>query len=662
MRFSRSLETSANRYHLTVYCGGEAHFRKTSSSQCEVVELPEINRWGARRAKFAAVAAALRGGSVLYLDPNAIVLEDLEEFWGGDRILGLPVALGCQAAGVDRFHPWPWRPDLVNRRYLRAGAFFAPAARCSFFDRLWTASLDDEMWRSCAAPGIPADQHFLSALVNLWDEPVRFLDPHILGPEGFLQSGEVQVRRLGSHLVNRRSGKTLLLAQLGDTELSPELFHSLPGEVTALLSERSGCAEFVHQSPPTPSEHAAIAVQPRASITPLDPDRLALRPGEIVFVHIRLGNASPSALSSRHQPPVNASYHWLTGDGQIAVWDGLRTALPFDLTPGATAGFPIGVMAPEQEGEYELRIALVQEQVAWFDGATQPASVPAVVRAGTDDSTPAACAYRGVFLRRNPELELSPSANACAVPLQPVPVQLTPLVLLALSRFGSSAALVDEVFPHASRELYATIEELVEQTVLLRTEGKCLITGCGRSGTKYAAALLSAAGLRIGHETMGRDGIASWLLAALPAAPGWGPSGEDFHFRTILHQVRNPLAAISSMQTIQPTSWRYICQHVPCSMEDPLLFRCATYWREWNLKAESIAAWSYRLEDIDSAWEELCARLALPATREALNAVARNLNTRKGSFENVTWDDLKNLDPRLCLAVQEQAARYGYQI
>ena len=662
MRFSRSLETSGNRYHLTVYCGGEAHFRKTGSSPFDVVALPELNQWGVRRAKFPAVAAGLRGGSVLYLDPNAIVLEDLEEFWGGDRILGLPVAVGGQTAGVDRFHPWPRRPDLVNRRYLRASACFAPAARRSFFDRLWTASLDDEMWRSCAAPGVPADQHFLSALMNLWDEHVRSLDPHILGPEGFLQSGEVQVRCLGSHLVNRRSGKTLLLAQFGDTEPSPELFHSLPGEVMALLSERAGCAEPVHQAPPAPSEPAAIAVQPRASITLLDPDRLALRPGEIAFVHIRLVNASPATLSSRHQPPVNASYHWLTGDGRIAVWDGLRTPLPSDLTPGAAAEFPIGVMAPEQEGEYELRIALVQEQVAWFNGTTPPALLPTVVRAGAEDSTPAACAHRGFFLRRNPELELTASANACTVPLQPEPVPLSPLALLALSRFGSSAALVDEVFPHAGRELYATIEELVEQTVLLRTEGKCLITGCGRSGTKYAATLLSAAGLRIGHETMDRDGIASWLLAALPAAPGWGPSGEDFHFRTILHQVRNPLAAISSMQTIQPASWRYICQHIPCSMEDPLLFRCVTFWREWNLKAESIAAWSYRLEDIDSAWEELCARLALPATREALNAVSRNVNTRKGSFENVTWDDLKNLDSRLCLAVQEQAARYGYQI
>lgn len=37
-----------------------------------------------------------------------------------------------------------------------------------------------------------------------------------------------------------------------------------------------------------------------------------------------------------------------------------------------------------------------------------------------------------------------------------------------------------------------------------------LITGCGRSGTHFTARLLQEIGLDVGHETLGKDGVASW--------------------------------------------------------------------------------------------------------------------------------------------------------
>lgn len=762
INFARSLENSANDYYLVVYCDSEAHFRELGGPRCEIVELPEVRCLGAQRAKFAAVFAALRGGSVLYLDADAIVLEDLGGFWGGDCLRGIRVDLTNNTAIADRFRPWPNHSELINRHYMTAGGFFAPAGRYSFFDRLRDASLDDGTWQKYVVPGVPCDQHFLSAFVNRCEEQVHFLDPQVFGPEGFLKGGHLRVRRCGDRLVNRQSGKTLRLVLFGETEQVPELLRSLPLHIASFLFERiastiptlddalagvyaalgpllaphpadslanhilqnvlarlpalagtrvstpdaipaivfsdrggalrdsvnsvrdrcgwkrvpvwgSSCGLTVFALPldegkAVPFDADTVVAQPRASVTVLQPGQVVLCPGVRSSIRIRLTNTSGSVLSSRYHAPVWASYHWLTRDGQTVVWDGLRTVLPFDLHDGDTAEFPVEFLAPEKEGEYVLKLAVVQEQIAWFD-TTPEASVPAIIRTGPPDfsipghrPTSPECTHQNVFLIRNPELVLTSRADTFTFPSRPDPIQLAPLALSVLNRFGDSAASVDELFPHADPDIYAAVETLIESAVLLHTEVKCLITGCGRSGTKYMASLLSAAGLHVGHETMGRDGIASWLLAAMPAPPGWGPPGECFHFQTVLHQVRQPLAVIASMQTAQLASWRYICEHIPCSLEDPLLFRCATYWREWNLKAESIATWRYRLEDIDYVWEDLCAHLGLTCSREVLDTVRRDVNSRKGRYQNVSWDDLKTLDRSLCLAIQEQAVRYGYPI
>ena len=55
----------------------------------------------------------------------------------------------------------------------------------------------------------------------------------------------------------------------------------------------------------------------------------------------------------------------------------------------------------------------------------------------------------------------------------------------------------------------------------------CLLTGCGRSGTRYIALLANELGRRIGHEQPGKDGIASWVMAVEDdRAPGYAmPTG-----------------------------------------------------------------------------------------------------------------------------------------
>jgi len=236
----RSLENSPNDYRLTVYCDDGMHFRELTGPRCEIVELAEMKRLGAKRAKPTAFATALREGSVIYLDADAIVLENLDGMWGGSEIRGCDDDLQYCPFILDKIRPWPAEPTLVNRRYINSGAFFAPVDRYPFFEHLRLASLDDAIWRKYTLDNYLYDNHFLCAFINLRDEPIDFIDPQVFGWRGFLEGGQIKVRRYGSCLANRRTGKSLAIILFAGIQQTPEVLRSLPVDIAALIFERIG--------------------------------------------------------------------------------------------------------------------------------------------------------------------------------------------------------------------------------------------------------------------------------------------------------------------------------------------------------------------------------------------------------------------------------------
>ena len=68
---------------------------------------------------------------------------------------------------------------------------------------------------------------------------------------------------------------------------------------------------------------------------------------------------------------------------EIAVWDGLRTELPYALSSGEVEDLFVSVQAPAEPGDYVLEITLVQETVQWYDDAIAglPVRVQATVTA-----------------------------------------------------------------------------------------------------------------------------------------------------------------------------------------------------------------------------------------------------------------------------------------
>ena len=63
---------------------------------------------------------------------------------------------------------------------------------------------------------------------------------------------------------------------------------------------------------------------------------------------------------------VHLCYHWLDRDGKVVVLDGLRTALPTTLQPGAIVPLRAKVAYPKEPGDYILEFDLVHELVTWF--------------------------------------------------------------------------------------------------------------------------------------------------------------------------------------------------------------------------------------------------------------------------------------------------------
>jgi hypothetical protein len=163
---------------------------------------------------------------------------------------------------------------------------------------------------------------------------------------------------------------------------------------------------------------------------------------------------------------------------------------------------------------------------------------------------------------------------------------------------------------------------------------------------------------------MGKDGASCWYVAAQPNYRKRGVDLTKVRFEHIFHQVRDPLKTISSVYFSEDRlSWHYILKHTPeIKYRDPHLVKCAKYWYYWNLKAETFAEWTYRLEDIDLVWDEFCQRIGKKLLRSAIEQTPKNVNTR-GPHELFTWEDLRReLDPELYQNIVNMARKYGYAV
>lgn len=147
--------------------------------------------------------------------------------------------------------------------------------------------------------------------------------------------------------------------------------------------------EFATTSPhgrieikPGPVDAQRLALSVGRRNLPLSDFRAQLRPlnaigrvatGTELLVELELAHTGSQAWPSDGVQAVCISYHWYAQDGTLVEYDGVRSHLPRDISPGETVRLTGFVRAPYQTGRMRLCWTLVQEGVAWFD-LVEPAS------------------------------------------------------------------------------------------------------------------------------------------------------------------------------------------------------------------------------------------------------------------------------------------------
>lgn len=188
-----------------------------------------------------------------------------------------------------------------------------------------------------------------------------------------------------------------------------------------------------------------------------------------------------------------------------------------------------------------------------------------------------------------------------------------------------------------------------------------IVVGCPRSGTFFISRLFAEHGFDVGHETWGRDGTSCWQLAA----------DDDFwrrfdqcpsELRTAhpaVHQVRNPLDVIGSLFTIAESSFDQLSKAMP-SAPTNTLHRAMMAWLYWNRLAQRRASYTYRVENIEAEFSELCRRAGFKTTLKPNFTTSKQTNSRP--HRAVTWGELEVVDSALTSEIKKQALAYGYSL
>lgn len=205
--------------------------------------------------------------------------------------------------------------------------------------------------------------------------------------------------------------------------------------------------------------------------------------------------------------------------------------------------------------------------------------------------------------------------------------------------------------------------------------------------------LLGRCGLDIVHERrVGKDGISSWLFGVDSSTAPWGPAPADYSFEHTIHLVRNPLSAIPSIATFRPSAWEYISRHVSIGSSDCLILKSAKYWFYWNGAVEKKTEIRLRIEDMPGALAIVRDRVGTQLDISNIKELPNDLNTRRYGtlfnilegiwldvgfvpdrtifnrllsklaprYDDLTWNDLRALDPSLTEKIYRKALEYGY--
>lgn len=170
--------------------------------------------------------------------------------------------------------------------------------------------------------------------------------------------------------VGRYTAGLAVVEQLDDGTQHDLAWHEQLCAFEVCLPHNAAFIGYADQSAQLVVEHplqdSVIAEAPGALRTRSAPAGMRCRQRYRIDVALRQNSAQTWRRGGPR--PVLLSYHWLDAQGNVRVFDGLRTALPAGgLPPGVVLDWHAEVEAPHEPGTYTLVLTMLQESVAWFE-------------------------------------------------------------------------------------------------------------------------------------------------------------------------------------------------------------------------------------------------------------------------------------------------------
>lgn len=181
------------------------------------------------------------------------------------------------------------------------------------------------------------------------------------------------------------------------------------------------------------------------------------------------------------------------------------------------------------------------------------------------------------------------------------------------------------------------------------SKGYAFIASAPRSGTEYIAKVFQAIGVDIQHEKFGSQGISAFYIV---------PHLSQCKHGLILHQTRDLLKTISSMQTIR--RWRPIIEYTGIRPGEGRFYAAMRLYQHLNTEIEKYEHFRYKVEDIDSVWLQLLSILSIPEL--ALPDIPRNTHSRANKYKPLAWYELEYRDKELTKYIKDIGYKYGYEI